>query len=50
MEIQVQDQTITDFESIKAAVADAFESLYIETQRCAIDSKAYPLSLVPSLI
>jgi hypothetical protein len=49
-EIQVQDQIITDFEGIKAAMVDAFETLYTETQRSAIDPKAYPLSLVPTLI
>jgi hypothetical protein len=49
-EIQVQSQTITDFEGIKAAAADAFETLYTETQRSAIDSTTYPLSLVPTLI
>ena len=50
MEIQVQNQKIIDFEGIKEAAADAFETLYTETQRSAIDSKAYPLSLVPTLI
>jgi exonuclease III len=49
-EIQVQNQTITDFEGIKAAAAEAFETLYTETQRTAIDPKDYPLSLVPTLI
>ena len=48
--IQVQYQTITNFESIKAIVANTFEALYTETQWSAIDSKSYPLSLFPSLI
>jgi hypothetical protein len=39
-EIQVQSQIITDFEGIKAAATDAFETLYTETQIYAIDSKA----------
>jgi hypothetical protein len=50
MEIQVQNQTITDFEGIKAAAAKAFETLYTKTQRSSIDPKVYPLSLVPALI
>jgi hypothetical protein len=50
MEIQAQNQTITDFDGIKAAAAKAFETLYPETQRTAIDPKDYPLSLVLDLI
>jgi hypothetical protein len=49
-EIQVQNQTITDSEGIKAAATEAFENLYTETQRTDIDPKEYPLSLVPKLI
>jgi hypothetical protein len=49
-EIQVQNQTIIDFEGIKTAAEEAFETLYTKTQRSVINSKAYPLSLVPTLI
>jgi hypothetical protein len=49
-EIRVQDQIISDFEGIKAVATKAFETLYTETQMSLIDSKAYPLSLVPNVI
>ena len=49
-EIQVQNQTITDFEGIKAVAVEAFKTLYTETQRTVIDPKAYPLSLISALI
>jgi hypothetical protein len=49
-EIQVQNQTITDFEGIKEVAVDAFETLYSETQISTINPKDYPLSLVPTLI
>jgi hypothetical protein len=39
MEIQVQNQTITDFEGIKAVAADAFETLYTETQDLQLTPK-----------
>jgi hypothetical protein len=49
-EIHVQDQIISDFEGIKEAAIESFETLYKETQMTQIDSKAYPLSLVPNVI
>jgi hypothetical protein len=50
MEIQIHNQTITDFEGIKLVVVHTFESLYIETQNSVIDPTSYSLSLIPSLI
>jgi hypothetical protein len=50
IEIQVQNQTITDPKGIKATATEAFGDLYTETQRNDIDPKEYPLSLVPNLI
>jgi hypothetical protein len=41
-EIHTQDQIITDFEGIKSAAVQTFESLYTETQNAAIDPTSYP--------
>jgi hypothetical protein len=49
-EIQVQNQTITDLEGIKAEEIEAFEELYTKMQRKDIDPKEYPLSLILNLI
>ena len=50
IEIQVQNQTITDFEGIKAGATEAFKNLYTKTKGTDIDPKDYSLSLVPTLI
>jgi hypothetical protein len=49
-EIHTQGQTITDFEGIKRAVVQTFETLYTETQDVAIDPSSYPLNLIPKCI
>jgi len=49
-EIQLQDQTVKDFEGIKKDAHSFFKDLYTTPEEIPLGANSYPLDLIPHLI